>query len=141
MSTKKYSTGFCNGKKNTPSLHLRKCIKMRSFWSFPVLLCSRHGCRIRSKLSKIIEGGVSCVDGRARRVSLAVPLRHVTLRSARREAGQFEVYNTEICNNHQIARMQIGCNSGLLIILSKTNHTVETTVAHVHSITPRKNRD
>ena len=39
--------------RRTPSLHLRKCIKMRSFLSFPVLLCSRHGCKNRSKSSKI----------------------------------------------------------------------------------------
>ena len=39
---------------------------------------------------------MSCVDGRARRVSLAVPLRRTTLRSARREAGQFEVYMESI---------------------------------------------
>ena len=89
---KKYEARCCNDQKHTPSTDLRKCSETRSFLSFPVLLCSRHGCRIRSKLSKIIDGGMSCVDGRARRVSLAVPLRRTTLRSARREAGQFEVY-------------------------------------------------
>ena len=43
----------CNGQKRTPSLDLRKCIKLRSFLSFPVLLCSRHGCKNCSKSSKI----------------------------------------------------------------------------------------
>ena len=63
--------------KRTPSLDLRKCIKLRFFLLFPVLLCSRHGCKNRSKSSKIIDGGMYCVDGRAPR-----------------EASQFEVYFT-----------------------------------------------
>ena len=89
---KKYESRCCNDQKHTPSTDLRKCSETRSFLSFPVLLCSRHGCRIHSKSLKIIDGDMSCVDGRARRVSLAAPLRRTTLRSARREAGQFEVY-------------------------------------------------
>ena len=53
MSTKKHALRFCNGQKRTPLLDLRKCIKTRSFLSFPVLLCSRHGRRNCSKSSKI----------------------------------------------------------------------------------------
>ena len=48
----KYEARCCNGKRHTPSTDLRKCIKMRSFLSFQVLLCSRHGCKNRSKSSK-----------------------------------------------------------------------------------------
>ena len=47
---KKYDARYCNGKKRTPSLDLRKRIKTRSFLSFPVLLCPRHGCKNRWKL-------------------------------------------------------------------------------------------
>ena len=53
MITKKHALRFCNGQKRTPLLDLRKCIKTRSFLSFPVLLCSRHGRRNCSKSSKI----------------------------------------------------------------------------------------
>ena len=53
MSTKKYRVRCCNGQKPTPSLDLRKRIKTRSFVSFPVLLCSHHGCKNREILYKI----------------------------------------------------------------------------------------
>ncbi len=53
MSTKKYRIRCCNGQKPTPSLDLRKRIKTRSFLSFPVLLCSHHGCKNRENLYKI----------------------------------------------------------------------------------------
>ena len=43
----KYAIRYCNGQKRTPSLDLRKRIKTRSFVSFPVLLCSHHGCKNR----------------------------------------------------------------------------------------------
>ena len=55
---KKYESRCCNDQKHTPSTDLRKCSETRSFLSFPVLLCSRHACRIRSKSSKIIDGGM-----------------------------------------------------------------------------------
>ena len=53
MSTKTHRFRFCIDQKRTPSLHLQNCIKTRSFLSFPQLLCSRHGCKNRSKSSKI----------------------------------------------------------------------------------------
>ena len=55
---KKCDARFCNGQKRTPSNDLQKCVKTRSFLLFPVLLCSRHGCKHRSKSSKIIDGGI-----------------------------------------------------------------------------------
>ena len=49
---KKYEARFCNGQTRASSADVRKCIKTRSFLSFQVLLCSRHGCKNRSKSSK-----------------------------------------------------------------------------------------
>ena len=73
---KKYEARFCNGQTRASSADVRKCIKTRSFLSLPVSLCSRHGCKIPSKSSKIIDGDMHCVCGRARR-----------------EAGQFGGYS------------------------------------------------
>ena len=55
MSTKEYGIRFCNGQKCTPSLHLRKCIKTRSFLSFPILFCSRHECKIVQNRRRLIK--------------------------------------------------------------------------------------
>ena len=55
---KKYECRCCNGQKSTLSIDLRTCIKTRWFLSFPLLLCWRHGCKIRSKSSKIIDGNM-----------------------------------------------------------------------------------
>ena len=74
---KKNDARSCNDQNRTLSNDLQNCIKTRSFLSFPVLFCSRHGSKIRLKSSKIIDGGMHGVYGRARR-----------------EAGQFEVYKT-----------------------------------------------
>ena len=43
---KKYESRCCIGQKHAPSTDLRKCIETHSFLSLPVLLCSRHGCKI-----------------------------------------------------------------------------------------------
>ena len=43
---KKCKARCCNGQKHAPSTDLRKCLETRSFLSLPVLLCSRHGCKI-----------------------------------------------------------------------------------------------
>ena len=53
MTMKKHRFRSCNAQKRTPSTDLQNCIKTRSLLSFPVLLCSRHGCKNRSKSSKI----------------------------------------------------------------------------------------
>ena len=49
ISVKKYRFRSRNAQKRTPSTDLQNCIKTRSLLSFPVLLCSRHGCKNRSK--------------------------------------------------------------------------------------------
>ncbi len=49
----KYWFLSCNAQKRTPSTDLQNYIKTHSLLSFPVLLCSRHGCKNRSKSSKI----------------------------------------------------------------------------------------
>ena len=52
---KKCETQCCNGQEHAPSTNVRKCIltvQTRSFLSFPMLLCSRHGCKNRSKSLK-----------------------------------------------------------------------------------------
>ena len=54
MNTEKHGFRFRNGKKYTPSLDVPKCIKMRSFLRFPVLLCSGKMCRNHVKLRKNI---------------------------------------------------------------------------------------
>ena len=45
ISMKKYRFRSRNAQKRTPSTDLQNCIKTRSLLSFPVLLCSRHGCK------------------------------------------------------------------------------------------------
>ena len=46
---KKYEARCCIGQKHVPSTDLRKCIETHSFLSLPVLLCSRHACKIAQK--------------------------------------------------------------------------------------------
>ena len=43
---KKYEARCCIGQKHAPSTDLRKCLEKQAFLSLPVLLCSRHGCKI-----------------------------------------------------------------------------------------------
>ena len=52
MSMKKHKFRSCNAQKRTPSTDLQNCIKTRSLLSLPALLCSRHGCKNRSKSLK-----------------------------------------------------------------------------------------
>ena len=73
--------------KRTPSTDLRKCLETRAFLSFPVLLCSRHGCRIDHFDLKIVRIHANRSN---RRVVLGSVLYYTS--NARREAGQFEVY-------------------------------------------------
>ena len=49
----KHTSRSCKAQTHTPSTDLQNCIKTRSLLSFPVLLCSRHGCKNRSKSLKI----------------------------------------------------------------------------------------
>ena len=49
----KYEARCCNCQKHALSTDLRKCIKTRPLLLFQVLLCSRYGCKNRSKSSKI----------------------------------------------------------------------------------------
>ena len=72
---KKYEARSCNGQQYTPSADLRKCIKTRSFYRSRCCFAHATDWKNRSKSSKIIDGGMHSVYGRARR-----------------EAGQFEVY-------------------------------------------------
>ena len=53
MSTKKYYTRFCNSKKRTPSLLLRKIIKNRLFLSFSVLLCYAMDAKVVQNRRKL----------------------------------------------------------------------------------------
>ena len=43
----------CNGRKYMPVIGMRKCLKTRSFSSFPVLLSSTYRCQNRTKSTKI----------------------------------------------------------------------------------------
>ena len=53
---KKYEARGCIGQKHAPSTDLRKCIETHSFLSLPVLLCSRHGCKIAQNRRKSSMG-------------------------------------------------------------------------------------
>ena len=53
---KKYEARCCIGQKHAPSTDLRKCIETHSFLSLPVLLCSRHGCKIAQNRRKSSMG-------------------------------------------------------------------------------------
>ena len=46
---KKYEARCCIGQKHAPSTNLRKYIETHSFLSLPMLLCSRHACKIAQK--------------------------------------------------------------------------------------------
>ena len=53
---KKYESRCCICQKHAPSTDLRKCIETHSFLSLPVLLCSRHGCKIAQNRRKSSMG-------------------------------------------------------------------------------------
>ena len=68
---KKYECRCCNGQQRTLSIDLRTCIKTRWCLSLPVLLCSRHGCEIRSnnRKSSMVTFNLSTVVPAARRAN------------------------------------------------------------------------